>query len=345
MYGDKIVLLDGAGGSGSSNVATEGLLSMIPSLITNAIGGNKMDPNLVAALMNGRNNQDAWGGQGCWWMWILLLFWMRGGYGFGGFGGGNFGAGLPAELNGNAGRELLAQMISNNGAAIDKVATSLNCSNTSLQSAVCNLQSLIQGVANQVGVSYQGTVNAVDSMGCEIGNKISSCCCTLQNLISQNGASIQNAIAQQGNAIQNSITQQGFNSQLQSLNQTNTLQAAMNSGFNSNRESATSQFNILSAKIDAQTSILNDKFCELEKREMQNKIDTLNQQKTALETSAIIQQQTANLVNQLRPTPVPSYPSCSPYQSYNWGQLFGNCCCGQTTCCQTNCCTTTGAAV
>lgn len=52
--GDKIVLLDGMGsGSGS---ATNGLLSMIPGMFANLIGGNKMDPNLVAALMNGRNN-------------------------------------------------------------------------------------------------------------------------------------------------------------------------------------------------------------------------------------------------------------------------------------------------
>lgn len=63
--GDKIVLLDGMGsGSGS---ATNGLLSMIPGMFANLIGGNKMDPNLVAALMNGRNNQDGFGGANGWW--------------------------------------------------------------------------------------------------------------------------------------------------------------------------------------------------------------------------------------------------------------------------------------
>lgn len=40
--GDKIVLSDGMGsGSGS---ATNGLLSMIPGMFANLIGGNKMDP-------------------------------------------------------------------------------------------------------------------------------------------------------------------------------------------------------------------------------------------------------------------------------------------------------------
>lgn len=55
MGGDKIVLLDGAGANGGG-AATNGLLSMIPGMFANLIGGNKMDPNLVAALMNGRNN-------------------------------------------------------------------------------------------------------------------------------------------------------------------------------------------------------------------------------------------------------------------------------------------------
>lgn len=54
------MLLDGMGsGSGS---AANGLLSMIPGMFTSLLGGNKMDPNLVAALMNGRNNQDQFGG-------------------------------------------------------------------------------------------------------------------------------------------------------------------------------------------------------------------------------------------------------------------------------------------
>lgn len=45
MGGDKIVLLDGAGANGGG-AATNGLLSMIPGMFANLIGGNKMDPNL-----------------------------------------------------------------------------------------------------------------------------------------------------------------------------------------------------------------------------------------------------------------------------------------------------------
>ena len=75
MGGDKIVLLDGAGANGGG-AATNGLLSMIPGMFANLIGGNKMDPNLVAALMNGRNNQDGFGGANGWWLWMIVMSWF-----------------------------------------------------------------------------------------------------------------------------------------------------------------------------------------------------------------------------------------------------------------------------
>lgn len=57
----------------------------------------------------------------------------------------------------------------------------------------------------------------------------------------------------------------------------------------------------------------NDKFCQLEMREMQNKIDTLRDEKNALQSSALLQQQTSNIVSQIRPCPVPAYLTCNPY--------------------------------
>ena len=81
------------------------------------------------------------------------------------------------------------------------------------------------------------------------------------------------------------------------------------------QHAANTQFNILGAKIDAQTQIINDRFCQLEMREMQNKIDMLRQENSNLALAASQQAQTANIVSQLRaPAPVPAYivqnPSC-----------------------------------
>jgi hypothetical protein len=98
-----------------------------------------------------------------------------------------------------------------------------------------------------------------------------------------------------------------------------------------------SKFNIVGAKIDAQTQIINDKFCQLEMREMQNKIDILRDEKQALQLSASQQAQTANIVNQIRPCPVPAYLTCNPFgcqgglNDYGYGYGYGynnGCGCG-----------------
>lgn len=87
--------------------------------------------------------------------------------------------------------------------------------------------------------------------------------------------------------------------------------------------------------IDAQTQMINDKFCQLEMREMQNKIDTLRDEKNALQSSALLQQQTSNIVSQIRPCPVPAYLTCNPYgcngglNGYGYGYPYGygdSCC-------------------
>lgn len=104
--------------AGASGGGLNSILAMIPGMMK----GNGLDPNLVAALMNGNKNQDAWGGGGCWWLWIIVLFWLWGGNGFG---NNRNGGGLPAELNNDAGRELLMSAIQGNGAAINQLAGSL----------------------------------------------------------------------------------------------------------------------------------------------------------------------------------------------------------------------------
>jgi hypothetical protein len=95
--------------------------------------------------------------------------------------------------------------------------------------------------------------------------------------------------------------------------QTNSLQNAITGGFNNLMTDNAGKFNVIGAKIDAQTQIINDKFCQLEMREMQNKIDTLRAEKSALELGLSQSAQTANIVNQLRPCPVPAYLTCNPF--------------------------------
>lgn len=49
-----------------------------------------------------------------------------------------------------------------------------------------------------------------------------------------------------------------------------------------NRIALADQTSFLGAKIDFQTQVITDKFCDLEKRELQNKVDALREEKSTL---------------------------------------------------------------
>lgn len=265
---------EGGGNSGGSKFD-------IMALLPNLMGGKSLDPNLVAALMNGKNNQDAFGG-GYWWIWIILLFfcWGWGGNGFGGFGGNRNGGGLqgiPNELNNDYGRQLLMQAIQGNGNAINQLASSLGCSTQQLQGAICNLQGSIDKVAGQVGMSSQQVINAIDRQSCEIGRQIADCCCTTQN----------------------AITRMGYENQLASSKQTNTLVDTMNGNTLSLRDANLANTQAIIAKLDA-----------AEARHCQEKIESLTARNLALEGqisqanqnqyfAATVQAATAPIVNRL----------------------------------------------
>lgn len=50
----------------------------IMAMLPNLMGGKGVDPNLMALLSQGRNNQDQWGGS-WWFIWIILLWFCLGG--------------------------------------------------------------------------------------------------------------------------------------------------------------------------------------------------------------------------------------------------------------------------
>ena len=190
------------------------------------------------------------------------------------------------------------QAINGNKDAINTLSTNLNCDVKSIDNALCSIQNAIGKVGGEVGFSAERVINAVNAGDCNVIKAISDCCCTTQRSI---------------DSVNLNLTQMNADNRLSICQQTNTLQNAITSGFNTLSSENATRFNILGAKIDAQTQIINDKFCQLEMREMQNKIDTLRDEKNALQSSALLQQQTSNIVSQIRPCPVPAYLTCNPY--------------------------------
>lgn len=295
----------------------------IAALMQNANKG--FDPAALMAMMNNGNGMFG-GNGGWWWIFIIVLFWMWGGWGGNGFGRGNQAetnsdfARLAAMGNQNNNTDLLMQAINGNKDAINTLSTNLNCDVKSIDNALCSIQNAIGKVGGEVGFSAERVINAVNAGDCNVIKAISDCCCTTQRSI---------------DAVNLNLTQMNADNRLSICQQTNTLQNAITSGFNTLSSENATRFNILGAKIDAQTQIINDKFCQLEMREMQNKIDTLRDEKNALQSSALLQQQTSNIVSQIRPCPVPAYLTCNPYgcngglNGYGYGYPYGygdSCC-------------------
>jgi hypothetical protein len=266
------------------------------ALIASLMQNKGIDPNLMAMLSNASRNQDSWGG-GCWWIWVIIMFWLWGGRGNGLFNNGSA-DGIPNQLNNDFGREVLLQAINGNGTALSQLATTLNCDVNSLQGAISNVQNSVQSVASQLGLTGQQVINSIQQGNSSLANQLAQCCCTVQD----------------------SITKTNYENQLSNVNQTNTLQNAINfvnssveRGFSSTAYATAQQTSDLKNAIAEQTTLINDKFCQLEMREMQNKIDTLRQENTNLALAASQQAQTASIVNQVRPAPFPAYVVANPY--------------------------------
>lgn len=308
-----------------------GIDAGIAALMQNANKG--FDPAALMAMMNNGNGMFG-GNGGWWWIFIIVLFWMWGGWGGNGFGRGNQAetnsdfARLAAMGNQNNNTDLLMQAIQGNKDSISSLANNLNCDINAVQTALSQINAAVSQVSCDTKLSSCEVINAITSGDASLASQLASCCCNIRESIS---------------GVNNNITRMGYENQLSVCNQTNTLQNTITNGFNSLMSDNAAKFNTLGAKIDAQTQIINDKFCQLEMREMQNKIDALRDEKQAYQMSALSQTQTTNIVNQLRPTPVPAYITCNPYgcngglNSYNpyglngyngYGYGYSDSCCG-----------------
>ena len=233
---------------------------------------NGIDPNLLLAM----NNNGGFGGNN--WIWILFLWLIWGGYGGwgnnGGFGGNNGAGFLSNQISNDTGRELLMNAIQGNRESINSLANLLNTEVNTVQNGIFTLNNAITSVGTQVGMSGLQIQNAIQAGNASIASQICQCCC--ENRL---------AIANQTNTLQAQAAANHAADQLSVCQQTNALstQAERNT-----RE--------ITDAINAQSVMINDKFCDLEKRELQNKIDSLTADNALLRSNANNERQTV-LIN------------------------------------------------
>ena len=231
---------------------------MFPEGATNS----SIDPNLLLAL----NNNGGFGGNGNW-MWIMFLWWMsmynNNGWGGNGFGGNNGTGFLANQLNNDAGRDLLLQAINGRADSLGQLANILNTSVENVKSGIYSLNASMQTLGGQIGMTGLEVRNSIDNGNAVLGRQLCECCCENRLAICQQTNALQAQAASNFAATQLEMAKNEAADQLSVCQQTNTLTTQASNNTN----------NILST-IKDQNAMIVDKFCDLEKRELQNRINT-----------------------------------------------------------------------
>lgn len=262
-------------------VQDRGIDAGIAALMQNANKGN-MDP---AALMAMMNNNYGFGGNGAWWIWIIILFFCWGGFGGNGFGrGANDASRLASELNTDANTNLLMQAINGNKEAISSLSNTLNCDFNSVTAALNNINSGVNQISCDVKLSGCEVINAITSGNAALASKLAECCCNTQRSI---------------DSVNLNLTKMGYEDQLAMCNQTNTLVNTMNQNTLSLRDSNLANTQAILQKIDNFENIYRqDKMDRLtsENLALKGQISQANQNQYI---AATVQANTAPIVNRL----------------------------------------------
>lgn len=226
---------------------------------------SSIDPNLLLAL---QNNGGFGGGNGAWW-WIMFMWmmWDRNGR------NGNFNDYLTS-VNGNEGRQYLADIMNGRFDNLNTLAQMLNTSVEGIKSGVFGLQNSITQVAGQIGMSGLQTINAIQAGDTSILSKLCECCCENRLAICQQTNALQSTLAANhaDDILQAEKNAAGLQLQLAQLDgadklaicqQTNTLQ-----------NQAERDTNAILNAIAGQNTLITKEFCDLKERELQNKINT-----------------------------------------------------------------------
>lgn len=222
---------------------------------------SSIDPNLLLALQNG----GGFGGNGWYWIIFLWMMWQQNG------GRGNFND-YVAQM-GTQGQQYLAELMNGRFDNLNTLAQIVNQSVETVKNGIFTLQSSIQNVGAQVGMSALETQNAIALGNAGLAQQLAQCCCENRLAIANQTSALQSqaaanhsaAMAQSASnfaASQLQMAQNHADDRLDVCQQTNTLstQAANNT-------------RAITDAIAQQSIMINDKFCDIEKRELQNKVN------------------------------------------------------------------------
>lgn len=246
--------------------------------MTNGMAGGSM-LDLAGLLQNSvKGNNNGWlGGNGDGSFLLLFLLIL-----FGGWGNGFNNRGQAGQLTNDAAitgavdaaiqraradgisDSMLMEAVKGNQTVIQTLANTFNTDISNVQQSLCALNGGIDKLSGQIGLSGQQVINAIQMGNMNLVQQLMSCCCDTKTL----------------------ITQQAHETQLATMEQTNTLSDRMQTGFSDIRQI-----------IDNQTAQMTAGFQGIKDMFTQNKIDSLQAEVNRLQANANNSTQTAYLQN------------------------------------------------
>lgn len=271
----------------------------------------------VAAVMNGGNrgnNGFGFGdGNGGWWILLLFLFAMNGGWGNNNFGNG--GGAVPYMMTEST------QAAVQNGFNQQGIISGINSLNSTVANgfadaavARCNAQTTtLQALSNNQMGLYQ-TLNANQNANTAAMNQLAmslqSCCCDNRAGL----ADLKYTVATENCADRQAISDGLRDVIANNTANTNALAQAINNGIQSIKD------DLCADRLDA------ERRANAELRTQLNMANLAASQ--AAQTAQIIQDnnaQTANLIRAINPSPVPSYNVPNPYTGCCGNQGYYGC--------------------
>ena len=234
---------------------------MFPDNYGGTSNNSSIDPMLAMLL----NNNGGFGNNGSW-IWFFFLFILYGRNGWGSFGN-NGVDGINGMAGNETARELFMQGINGNRAAIEQLSTVIGCKFDDVNSTLCALMSKIEQVGNQVGMSGQQIINAVQAGNADLGYRLASCCCELKTQLASSTAAIERDIATTNANMTKGFSDVGYAFRDQTCNIEKSI------------ENATSR--ILEGQRAAEMRDMQDKLDALRERNSQQAVVINNAQQTA----------------------------------------------------------------
>lgn len=256
------------------------------------------------ALRNSGNydGDGAWGGNGAWWVILLILLFGAGGWGRNGF----------------------------NNSGYDACCTPATQQGMSDAFNFNQLDNGIRGLERGMCDGFYSMNNAING----VGSALQNCCCQTQQAISESSALTQQSIANLGyqvgqgfcgvdkSIMQNSFqNQSGFNAL---ANQLASCCCDIERGQDAIKNQISRDTYDIIAAGHADTDRIINHLTQTEMDRLRTELQSAQFQLSQIS-------QTSNIVNQLMPVAKPAYITCSPYAAA-FGS-YNNCGCGCNSCC------------